>query len=307
MNKIIIRLSSLQEPDREWLKSARPDLCATVGNQVDVSNHHELSAEEPVCETPTLPQLPANSTPLFLPTQTPSNIPFPLLRSSSLLIGSSNPTPLSPSWDSSPITLSLSPFPSYNIFSPTTALDSSFSSLSPIRSEAKRKLSEEDEQEDDNDQHTQKPPKQPKISHDNNDNTRHKFRFKKNAKRKLTQNKQTYGYRHHYICVKRSSTGCEAGYAVTSPTSGCDSITFNQHPHNHDPPSNPRLKESVKDKIKAQIQVNASTATIQKECILSSPDLSMSSADVPSEEQIKWLRKSTRNKGKTSAEWISQF
>jgi hypothetical protein len=304
MNKIIIRLSSLQEPDRKWLKSARPDLCATVGNQADVahapaSNHNELSAKEPTCNTSLLSQLPVGSVP---PIQTSPNSPFFSLLGSSQLIGPSNPTPLSPSWDSSPIMLSLSPFPSYNIFSPTTALDSSFSSPSPIRSEAKRKLSEEDEQEDDDDQQPQNPLKQPKISHNNNDNTRHKFRFKKNAKRKLTQNKQTYGYRHYYICVKRSSTGCEAGYTVTSPTSGRDSIAFNQHPHNHDPPSNPRLKESVKDKIKAQIQVNASTATIQKECILNSPDSSMSSADVPSEEQIKWLRKSTLNKGKTSAE-----
>jgi hypothetical protein len=123
------------------------------------------------------------------------------------------------------------------------------------------------------------------VSYKSDQSTFMQFDFVADGAKWLSRNKQLFGYRHYYMCSNHKLTQCKAKYTITDWPTG-KTETYESHPHNHPPPSNPYLKKDVRGHIKNMIDMGASLAAIQKKCV-NKAVLPLSSAVVPSMNQLK--------------------
>jgi hypothetical protein len=87
----------------------------------------------------------------------------------------------------------------------------------------------------------------------------------------------------------------EAQYYVTTPANGNITTTFLPKPHNHYPPSKPRIRMVVKEKVLSHFSVGATPSVVHKQLVNDAP-LPLSGADVPSLAQLKnWKYRASMN------------
>jgi hypothetical protein len=290
MNKIVINLSSLQIPDREWLRSVRPDLVPLPG----------VAGDGPII----------SSIPISTPSN-PDNINISKPNDSSI-----NDESHSEYLEHSPNYLSTSLSPSHSrVFSPTTSTSSTSPSSSfnddeeTFRSGSFTDLlnGEEEKEEEVEEPARQRKQKRARdtqeeesgviVSYKSDQSTFTQFDFVADGAKWLTKNKQPSAYSRYYVCSNHKLTQCKAKYTITEWPNGKTETEYESHPHNHPPPSNPHLKKDVRGRIKNMIDVGASLAAIQKKCV-NEAVLPLSSAVVPSMNQLKNAKYSSKNKMK---------
>jgi hypothetical protein len=104
--------------------------------------------------------------------------------------------------------------------------------------------------------------------------------------------KQPCSYRCYYVCSSHKLTNCKTKYTVTELHDDKAKIEYNSKPHNHLPPTNPRLRKEVREHIKDMVCIGTSPAVIQKKFVNKAP-LPLSSADVPTSKQVKNIKYSS--------------
>jgi hypothetical protein len=160
-----------------------------------------------------------------------------------------------------------------------------------------RDLQDWDQDQDQNRNEDQDP--EVVVSYKNDQSTFKQFDFMADGGKWLVKKKEHVAYRRYYVCTNHKLTRCPAKYTVTEWPNGKVETEFDSDPHNHTPPSTSRMKRDIRERIKTMIDVGASLAVIQKKCV-NEAALPLSSAEVPSMNQLKNAKYSAKNKMKGS-------
>ncbi len=272
MNKIIIKLSSLQTSDRDWLQTARPDLSTagstfipggntppspkkTTSTSAIITSATGIEEDEEE-EGPTSPLRPR-----FVSITTASNkSPSPKLSSpsSSRSATDYSPSPYSPSSD---------PIDSADAESICSSQSNSLNSEDTCVVEGNGDFATTNTN--------------PDVSFKNDNSTVEMFRFRSYCRKQLKKGPQSA--RKYYKCTH---PGCKAKYEITENSDGSTTTDYKAIPHQHPPPPNPRTRKDVKDNAIDKMSVGAGLSVIHKQLINNAP-LPLSSANVPTMAQLK--------------------